>query len=102
MTKSIETQPILINLALAVADALENPATPESLKEALSEVGSGLIDILGTGDIAPHLRALASLAQSGDGRTRPEAKSTPTGRFSAKNGAQNQGRQALAKASAIH
>ncbi len=59
MTKSIETQHVLINLAFAVADALENPSTPASLMDGLREVASSLINELNGGNAALELRALA-------------------------------------------
>jgi hypothetical protein len=74
MTKSIEDRKVFINLAVAVADALEDPSTPESLRDPLNEIAAQLIDHLSGGNAALELRALAGLAQSGDGRTRPETE----------------------------
>ncbi|HEU0175089.1 MAG TPA: hypothetical protein VFV58_12590 [Blastocatellia bacterium] len=93
--KSIETKQPLVRLAFAVADSLEDQSTPASLKDSLREVASSLIDELSGGNGVFELRALAQFV---DGRTRPETESTSTGRFSAKNGHQNHGREALAKA----
>jgi hypothetical protein len=80
MNKSIEPQPVLINLALAVADALEDPATPASLMDALSEIGSGLVDELSSEKIAPQLRALARIHTE----AYPEIKTLNAGHLSAK------------------
>jgi hypothetical protein len=74
MTKSIETKPVFINLALAIANALECPETPASLRDPLNEIAAQLIDHLSGGNAALELRALALTYTE----TRPEAESTPT------------------------
>jgi hypothetical protein len=55
------------DLALCVADILDHPACPESLRDALNEAASALIDQLSGGNIALELRALASAAIAKDG-----------------------------------
>lgn len=69
MTKSIETKQPLVRLALAVADALEDPSTPGSLRDPLNEIASQLIDQFSGGSIAVELRALATAAASGKAET---------------------------------
>jgi hypothetical protein len=65
---------IFINLANSIADALECPETPASLRDPLNEIAAQLIDHLSGGNAALELRALAGLAQSGHITTRPEAE----------------------------
>jgi hypothetical protein len=78
---------IFCNLAIAVADALECSETPTSLKDALNEVGSSLIDQFSGEKIAPQLRALASIAQSEDGIASPAVKAFAVASPGAKSGA---------------
>jgi hypothetical protein len=85
--RPIEPQQVFIDLALAVAAALECPECPESLRDALNDsIVNELIDLLSADNIA-LLRALAGQAQLGDGRTRAEAESLNAIRLSAKSGA---------------
>jgi len=85
MTVSIEDRKIFADLAIAIADALEDPTCPESLRDPLTEATSELTNLLLLS--ASHsaiLRALASLTQSGDGKARPEAETLNAGHLSAK------------------
>jgi len=102
MMKSIETQPVLINLALAVADALEDPTTPASLMDALRELATSLVDELSGEKLAPQLRALA-LASSGHSSHMTacsETESTPTVNPALNSKHQAQEAEPLANASA--
>jgi hypothetical protein len=56
---SIEDRQVFSNLASAVADVLDHPACPESLRDQLNEIASGLIDYLSDGNSAFELRGLA-------------------------------------------
>jgi hypothetical protein len=73
MTVSIKSQSIFIDLALATANVLESSDCPERLRDALGDVASQLIEKLSP-TIAFELRAVASLAESEDGRTRAEGE----------------------------
>src|SRR5262245_17888223 len=86
------------DLALCIADCLEHPDCPEDLRDALNDpISNELLNVLLPPKNSILLRAVAGLAQSGDGG-RPETESTSTSRFCAKNSAQNQERHALTKA----
>lgn len=93
-TISIESKQPLINLALATADAMENPATSASLMDSLREVASSLIDELSGGNSAFELRALACAY------TEPEKMLTASPERNDRHQARES--EALAKASAIH
>ena len=60
-----ESNQTLVRLALAVADALECPERPESLRDPLNELASSLINVLGVGNVAHELRALADTGSGG-------------------------------------
>lgn len=84
-------------LALCVADVLSHPECPDGLRDVLSEITDELTNAIAP-SVSELFRALAGLAKARDTGAGPEAETVPTSRFCAKNGAQNQGRQALAKA----
>ncbi len=79
MTKSIEPKQALVNLALSIADCLEDSSTPASLMDGLREVASSLIDELNGGNAALELRALAVHIQA-----YPESETLNAGQLSEK------------------
>ena len=82
--RPIEPQQVFIDLALAVANALECPECPRGLADALNDsVVNELIDLLSANNII-LLRALAHQAKSGDGRARPEAETLTAAKSHAK------------------
>jgi hypothetical protein len=90
MTVSIEDRKVFAALAKAIANCLECPACPRALTESLLEIIDPLEQaIVSELDTTPHaitccqLRALAGLAESGDGKARAEGESTLTGQLSA-------------------
>jgi hypothetical protein len=77
--RAIEPQQVFIDLALAVANALECPECPRDLADALLETLTPLEDLLSESvtayqTCAATLRGLAAMAESGHIETRPEPK----------------------------
>jgi hypothetical protein len=81
MKTSNEPQQVFIDLALAVANALECPECPRDLADALLETLTPLEDLLSESATAYQTCAatLRALAQLGDGKTRPEAETLAVG-----------------------